>query len=105
MTDQGRESVQQRAFPWSKEVGIEPGETLLTTQEVATYLRVTSQTLTKWRKEGDGPQFIRLGEGQRGRIVYRWSDLVAWLDAHGNRRSGRTVGSLLPGEQESKGAD
>jgi len=105
MTDQSRASVQQQAFPWPMVEGIEPSETLLTTQEVATHLRLTSQTLTKWRKEGDGPPFIRLGERPRGRIVYRWSDVSAWLDSHGDDGSSQTIGSADSREQELKGAD
>ena len=105
MTDQSRASVQQQPFPWPTVEGIELGESLLTTQEVATYLRVTSQTLAKWRKACEGPPFIRLGEGQKGRIRYRWVALTDWLDAHGNDGSSQRTGSPNPREQKSKGVD
>ena len=105
MTDQSRASVQQQPFPWPTVEGIDPGETLLTTEEVATYLRVTSQTLMKWRRDGEGPPFIRLGGGPRGRIRFRWMDLMDWLDAHGNDGSSQRKGSPIPREQKSKGAD
>ncbi len=105
MTEKDMTSVQQQPFPWPTVEGIDPGENLLTTQEVATYLRITSQTLAKWRRDGEGPPFIRLGGGPRGRIRFRWVDLMDWLDAHGNDGSSQRTGSPIPREQKSKGVD
>ncbi len=35
------------------------------------------QTLARWRHEGKGPAYMKSGS----RIVYRGSDVLAWLDA------------------------
>jgi hypothetical protein len=37
--------------------------------------RITWQT---WRRQGSGPAFYKLGR----RCVYRWSEVVAWLESH-----------------------
>ena len=49
---------------------------LLTPAEVAAWTRRSVQTLARWRCEGQGPRFVRVG----GRIHYRVSDVRAWLD-------------------------
>ncbi len=54
--------------------------TLLSSSEVADLLGLKPQTLRKWRLQGDGPRYIRLGHGKRGRVVYRLSDLRVWLE-------------------------
>jgi len=46
----------------------------------ATRLGVKPHTLAVWRMRGVGPRYIRLG-GPRGRVVYRVSDLDAYLEA------------------------
>ena len=46
-----------------------------TTPEAADYLRLKAQTLEKWRLTGRGPKFAKMGT----RVVYRRSDLDAWL--------------------------
>jgi hypothetical protein len=33
------------------------------------------------RFRGTGPNYIRIGGAKRGRILYRWSDVRAYLDA------------------------
>ena len=49
---------------------------LLTTFEAATRLRMSRQTLAKWRLAGFGPKFIRCGR----KILYRREDLTRWLE-------------------------
>lgn len=44
----------------------------------ATYLRLAAQTLARWRVEGGGPPYLKLG----GLVRYREEDLERWLDAH-----------------------
>lgn len=53
---------------------------LLQTADLAALLSCEPQTLRKWRLTGRGPPYIRLG-GPAGRVVYRRSDVDAWLDA------------------------
>ena len=48
-----------------------------TTEESAHYLRCHPVTLRKWRVEGTGPVFIKMGR----RVLYRQRDLDAWLMA------------------------
>jgi len=57
----------------------------LTPNEAASYLRTgdpdaglgCERTLSRWRRQGTGPAYIRLP----GRIVYRKQDLDAWISA------------------------
>lgn len=52
--------------------------TNLTTEEAADYLRVSWRTLYRWRAQRVGPAWTKVGQ----RVVYRRSDLEAWLDRH-----------------------
>ena len=52
-------------------------EELAIPAQVAEYLSVSVDSLRQWRYLGTGPKFVRVGH----RIRYRWSDVVAWLDA------------------------
>jgi hypothetical protein len=47
---------------------------------------ISPRTLQKWRQEGKGPAYLKLG----GRIVYRLADVEAW---EAQQRRG---GSLAP---------
>jgi predicted DNA-binding transcriptional regulator AlpA len=58
---------------------------ILIPDEVALLLRVKVDTLYRWRLDGDGPPFVRMGRG-RGRIGYRKSDLDQYI-ADNVRRS------------------
>jgi excisionase family DNA binding protein len=49
---------------------------LLTQQQLADELQVSVRTLERWRQEGTGPAFIRVGRSPR----YRRSDIDAWLE-------------------------
>ena len=49
----------------------------LTEQEAARLLRVSTRTLQRWRREGGGPRYRRLGPR---RIVYAGADLDAFAD-------------------------
>jgi excisionase family DNA binding protein len=57
-------------------------EELLTQQQLAHELQVSLRTLERWRQEGTGPAFIRIGRFPR----YRRSDIDAWLERQ--RRTG-----------------
>jgi excisionase family DNA binding protein len=47
---------------------------VLTTAEVAELLRLNPQTLWKWRRDGTGPPWFRVGSGVR----YHREDLQEW---------------------------
>ena len=44
--------------------------------ELAAECRIARATLEKWRREGKGPPYIKLGK----RVVYRASAVEAWLE-------------------------
>jgi predicted DNA-binding transcriptional regulator AlpA len=54
------------------------GSELVSTKELARELSVHPNTLNKWRIQGLGPRFIKLGLAVR----YRRSDIEKWLRAH-----------------------
>jgi hypothetical protein len=66
----------------------------LRTKEAAKHLKMSPRTLERWRVRGDGPVFSKAGPGLRARVLYRRSDLDAWLSelAYRSTReySGRT---------------
>jgi predicted DNA-binding transcriptional regulator AlpA len=53
---------------------------LILPSEAADYLKVTVQTLARWRmaRPGKGPPYCKLG---RGLVRYRREDLEAWVQA------------------------
>ena len=51
---------------------------LVNTLQVAELLGVRPQTVRLWRHLGKGPRYVRLG-GRYGRVLYRSSDVQAWL--------------------------
>lgn len=46
--------------------------------EVAELSGISAVTLRRWRAEGKGPKFVRIGERA---IRYRRADVLAWLDS------------------------
>ncbi len=50
---------------------------LWTTEEVAVHFRTVPATVRYWRHVGKGPRSFRVGR----RVLYRESDVKAWLDA------------------------
>jgi len=53
---------------------ISRGTVFLTAGETAALLRVSAITLGRWRIEGRGPLFRKLGR----RVVYAQDDVLAW---------------------------
>lgn len=58
-----------------------PSETL-SSREAAALLQVREQTLRRWRMEGKGPPWAKVGEH---RVVYRRADLTHWLELQTTR--------------------
>ena len=56
-----------------------PSPDCLCTKELAEWLRVGPQTLRKWRINGRGPAYVRMGEYPAGAILYRRTDVEEWL--------------------------
>lgn len=72
-------------IPWASlaSLGGNCMEELLTTLELAEYLKVKPNTLDHWASQGRGPAYIKI-EGQRR---YSRADLEAWLEGKKVRRS------------------
>lgn len=51
---------------------------LLSVDEAAAYLRLSKATLSRMRKENNGPQYVKLGH----RVLYRKSELDAFIDSN-----------------------
>ena len=52
------------------------GAVLLTVDQAAVYLGLARSTLNKWRCQGEGPSFVKLGRAVR----YRTVDLEGFLE-------------------------
>jgi len=50
---------------------------LLSTEQLATYLGIAKSTILQYRRDGTGPQYIKLGHLVR----YKQDDVEAWLEA------------------------
>ncbi len=57
-----------------------PGNQLerLDTPRAAQFVGVSKRTLEKWRYEGIGPPYLKLGR----RVLYSMADLEDWIDKH-----------------------
>ena len=66
-------------------------ETYLTPEQLAKMIGLSVKTLNKWRWEGKGPHFLKLGR----RVVYRLSDIDIYLQAQ-MRRSTSDTGEVMP---------
>ena len=57
-------------------------------KEAAAFLGVTAKTLSNWRSQGQGPDYVKYGSTidkkgrKRGSVVYLPSVLQAYRDAH-----------------------
>lgn len=60
---------------------------LMTTAEVAEYLKTPEATLRYWRHRGEGPRAVKLGR----RVVYRRQDVDAWFEAQLNADEPKTA--------------
>lgn len=53
---------------------------ILTPTEVAQLLKVSEKTLRKWRKQGYGPRWFKLGQARTSSVRYRREAVNAYLD-------------------------
>lgn len=65
-------------------------------KKAADYLGCSGPTLDRKRSDGTGPRFARLGPGVRSRILYRKSDLDAWLDENSHGSTSEYRGNPKP---------
>jgi len=59
----------------------------LNEEKLAQRWAISPRTLQRWRQEGKGPAYLKLG----GRVVYRIFDVEAWEDE--SRRAGTRKGA------------
>lgn len=52
---------------------------LLTPQQVADFLQVSTGTLQNWRLKNHGPKFLKLGGQHRSPVRYRLQDVEDWM--------------------------
>jgi hypothetical protein len=60
-----------------------------TPPEVAKVLHCTESGLAQMRYKGTGPKFIKVGH----KVLYRWTDVRAYLDANTTTQTGAGVGA------------
>ncbi len=85
------------------------GDRLLTTEQAAALLGVSSATLATWRsRRSDGPPYIVLC----GRLVrYRFRDLLTWMtrqeriNTHGRRRNEEARRKIRHPDDDDAGAE
>jgi Helix-turn-helix domain len=58
---------------------------LLTESQAAVWLCHGLSTIRRWRREGNGPPYIRIGH----RIFYRPTELVEFVESHHSNRGGQ----------------
>lgn len=51
----------------------------LNQKQAAEAIGVSSTTLILWRKDGFGPQYIKVERGKRGRVLYPKTEIAEWL--------------------------
>jgi hypothetical protein len=85
--DQGKQATSKRA---QQLISMQ----LLTEKQVSAITAVPMGTLRRWRCVGDGPPFIKMGNGPKARVRYDAVDILAYVEA-GKRypiRAGNTGG-------------
>lgn len=70
----------------------EHDDDMLDTAEAAPITGWSRKTLANRRVIGGGPPFVKLGDGRRGTVRYRRSDLRAWLQS---RTRTNTAGGVV----------
>ena len=54
---------------------------IMTTAEVAAYLKIDEETLRAWRAKSYGPRSFKLGESQQSPVRYYRSEVNAFLES------------------------
>lgn len=67
--------------------GAQAHERFLSTKEAARLVLLSHRTLEEWRLTGFGPPFIKAGR----RVLYKVSDLLAWLDGRTFTNTGQVA--------------
>ena len=59
-------------------MSLEPND-LLTSKQLAALLHVTDQTVRRYRSNGQGPRYTKLGKGKSSRVLYWMRDVEEFL--------------------------
>lgn len=59
-----------------------PLDQRMTQEETARYLGKSIFTLRRWRNEGKGPKYVRLGRAHSNTVFYTLSDLDDFIRQH-----------------------
>lgn len=70
---------------------------MLTTEQLAERWGLRPVTLKKWRVNGLGPHFVKLGDAENSSVRYRKEDVLAYEAKHMNFRRGVDA-EVLPTE-------
>ena len=68
---------------------------LLTQAQAAQMLNVPARSLERWRCEGTGPDFVKLGDGKRGTVRYHRRALETYIQR-------RTIVTNRAGKPEAR---
>jgi hypothetical protein len=72
--------TRSKASPSAALADLNLGEdTLLTTAQAAAALGLSAKTMRQLRCDKSGPRCLKFGTKKQGRVVYRKSDLEAWV--------------------------
>ena len=55
---------------------------LLTTADLAQRLGLHTRSIMRWRAENKGPAYFKSGDGEKGRVFYKLSDVKKWEKEH-----------------------
>lgn len=61
---------------------------ILTSKELAERWKMSEQMLRVWRVKNKGPNYFKLGDGEKASVRYRLEDVEAWekqRDARGEK--------------------
>jgi hypothetical protein len=53
---------------------------VMTTKEVADFLKMSQASINQWRSRGTGPTCFRSGDGPKARVRYRKQDVLDWVN-------------------------
>lgn len=72
-------------------------EVLLTPPQLETIMQATSETLKNMRAIGDGPPFLKLGDGEKSPVRYPLGEYRKWKAAHTYKNTSQLTVSRFSG--------
>lgn len=62
-------------------------ETLIPSRRLPLYIGISAQTLARWRHEGKGPEYVKIGR----LVAYKVRELRRWLADQGKRSTSHII--------------